>query len=84
MLVFVAERALAIFADDVGGLRQAEHVEDQRHAAVAHDRGAGEGFDAFELLAERLDDDLFGVVDFVDDQAELPLVGLQHDDVDGG
>ena len=40
--------------------------------------------DALELLAERLDDDFLGVVDLVDDQAELALVGLEHDDVDGG
>ena len=68
--------------DDAGALREAEHVEDQRDPAVAHDGGAGEGRDALELLAERLDDDLLGVVDAVDDQAELPVVGLQHDDVD--
>ena len=65
-----------------GVVGQPEHVEDQGHPAVAHDRGAGERGDALELLAERLDDDLLGVVDLVDDQAELPVVGLQHDDVD--
>ena len=42
----------------------------------------GEGGDALELLLQRLDDDLLGVVDVVDDQAELPVVGLQDDDVD--
>ena len=40
--------------------------------------------DALELLAERLDDDLLGVEDAVDDQAELPVVGLQHHDVRRG
>src|SRR5262249_50850962 len=84
MLFFVAERSLAAFADHVGGLREAEHVENQRDAAIAHDRRAREGFYAFELLAERLDDDFFGVVDFVDNETELTLVCLEHDDVDGG
>ena len=40
--------------------------------------------DALELLLERLDHDLLGVVDGVDDQAELAVVGLQDDDVDLG
>ena len=74
--------ALADLGDDVGPLRDAEHVEDQGDSAVAHDRRAGERGDAFELLAERLDDDLLGVVDLVDDEAELAVVGLEHDDVD--
>ena len=63
-------------------LGQAQHVEDQGHLAVAHDGGAGKGADALELLLQRLDDDLLGVVDRVDDQPELAVVGLQHDDVD--
>ena len=36
----------------------------------------------FELLAQRLDDDFFGVVDLVHHQPELAPVGLQHHDVD--
>ena len=68
--------------DHVGHLRDAEHVQDQRDLAVAHDRRAGKAGDALQLLAQRLDDDLLGVVDLVHHQAELPVVGLQHDDVD--
>ena len=68
--------------DHARHLRDAEHVEDQRHLAVAHDGGAGKAGESLELLAQRLDDDLFGVVDLVHDQPELPVVGLQHDDVD--
>src|SRR5262249_47042763 len=82
VLLLVAERALAAFADDVGGLRDAEHIENQRDAAVAHDRGTREGLDAFELFAERFYYDLFRVVDLVHDEAELALVGLKHHDVD--
>ena len=31
---------------------------------------------------QRLDDDFLGVVDRIDDQPELPVVGLKNDDVD--
>ena len=37
----------------------------------------------FSCLLERLDYDLFSVVDFVHDQAKLAAIGLQHHDVDG-
>ena len=36
-----------------------------------------------QLLGQRFDDDLFGVVDLIDHQPELPVAGLQHDNVDG-
>ena len=36
--------------------------------------------DRLELAADRLDDDLLGVDDPVHDQAEAPLLGLQHRD----
>jgi len=62
-------------------LGDARHVEDQCDPAVAHDRGAGEGRHLLEDAAERLDHDLRGVADVVDDEAELTIVGLQHDDV---
>ena len=78
----LGQRPLAHAGDDVGLLGQAQHVEDQGHLAVAHDGGAGEGADALELLLQRLDHDLLGVVDGVHDQAELAVVGLQDDDVD--
>ena len=71
-----------VSADHAGALRQAEHIENQRHLAVAHNAGSGKRLYGFELLAERLHDDLFRVVDLVDDQAELAVIGLQHDDVD--
>ena len=37
---------------------------------------------ALELFAQGLDDNFFGVVDLVDDQTELAVIGLQDDDVD--
>ncbi len=37
----------------------------------------------FSCSSQRLHDDFFGVVDRIDHQPELTLVGLQHDDVDG-
>ena len=60
----------------VGALRQTQGIENQRHLAVAHDGGAGEGADAFELFAQGLDHNLFGIVDLVDHQAELAVIGL--------
>ena len=78
----LGQRSLAHAGDDVGLLGQAQHVQDQGHLAVAHDGGAGKGADALELLLQRLDHDLLGVVDRVHDQAELAVVGLQDDDVD--
>ena len=78
----LGQRPFADAGDDVGLLGQAQHVEDQGHLAVAHDGGAGEGADALELLLQRLDHDLLGVVDGVHDQPELAVVGLQDDDVD--
>ncbi len=41
-------------------------------------------FKPLELFAERLDDDFFGVDDFIHYQPELPIVRLQHDDIDCG
>jgi hypothetical protein len=53
-----------------GALRESVDIENERHFAIAHDRGAGEGGDALELFAERLDDDFLGVVDLVDHKPE--------------
>src|SRR5581483_3270366 len=39
--------------DDVGPLRETEHVEDERDPPVAHDRRAREDRDVLELLVER-------------------------------
>ena len=72
MLLFVGEH--------VGAPREPEHVEDQADAPVAQDRCAGERVDALQVRAERLDHDLGGVADRIDDQPEAPVVGLEHDD----
>ena len=66
----------AHFGDHVRHLRDAEHVQDQRHPAVAHDGRPGEAGEPLQLLAQRLYDDFLGVVDLVHHQAELALVGL--------
>ena len=70
------------FGDNVGVLGQTEHVQDQSDSAIAHDRGPGETGDALELFAQRLDHDFLGIIDFINDQAELASVGLQNDNVD--
>jgi hypothetical protein len=44
------------------------------------DGRAGEDADALDLLLQCLDDDLLRVLDVVDDEPELTVVGLQHDD----
>jgi hypothetical protein len=41
-------RALAQLGDDAGALRDAQHVEDERDPAVAHDGGPGEHRDPLE------------------------------------
>ena len=46
------------------------HIQDQRDGAVAEDGGAGVEADRLHLAADGLDDDLLGVDDAVDDQAE--------------
>ena len=51
---------------------QGLHVEDQRDRAVTEDGRAGVEADRLELAADRLDDDLLGVDDPVDDEAEAP------------
>ena len=59
---------------------QALDVEDQRDPAVAHERRPGEEADRLQACRERLDDDLLGVEDLVDEQAESDRVGLQDGD----
>ena len=75
-------RLLAGFGQHPGALADAQHVQDERHAAIAHDGRAGIDGEPFQLLAQRLDHDFLGVVDAVHHQAELPVFGLQHHDVD--
>src|SRR5208283_4276779 len=48
---------LAGFSEYTGTLADTEHVEDESHAAIAHDGGAGVYGKAFQLLTQRLDDD---------------------------
>ncbi|MEZ5284152.1 MAG: hypothetical protein R2712_04945 [Vicinamibacterales bacterium] len=71
---------LAGVAQDAGALGDPEDVQNQGDVAVTHDGGAREHVHALELLAERLDDDLLGVVDLVDHEPELPVAGLEHHD----
>ena len=70
------------FTHHTGALRKADHIQDERHFPVAHDAGAGECLDALELLAQRLDDDFFRVVDRVHDETKLAPVSLQNHDID--
>jgi hypothetical protein len=60
---------------------QPEDIEDEGDLAVAEDGRPGVDLQALEHLVERLDHDLLGIVDRIDDQAEAPFVGLQHDEV---
>ena len=75
-------RLLAGFGQHSGALADAEHVEDEGHAAIAHDGRAGVHGEPFQLLAQRLDHDFLGVVDAVYHQPKLPVFGLQDYDVD--
>ena len=77
----VAGQPLRDRGDDAGVLGNPRHVEDQADMAIAHDRRPREQRGPLELLAQRLDHDLLGVVDPLDDQAEPLAVGLEHDDV---
>ena len=81
MALLLAQRSALGARDHAGSLRQAEHVEHQGDSAIAHDRRAGEDRDSLELLLQRLDDDLLGIANRVDDQSERAIVGLQHHDV---
>ena len=77
-----SRRMVAPFAHDIGSLRHAHHVQNQRHPAITHNAGAGEGLDSLKLLAQRLDYDFFGIVDLVDDEPERAPIRLQDDDID--
>src|SRR5690606_36121213 len=62
-------------------LRDIEDIEKQRDTPVPHDRRAGKAAHLFDIAAERFDDDLLGILDIVDNQSELPGIGLQDNDV---
>ena len=74
--------SIANLGDHVGALRQSQNIQDQRHPAVSHDGRSRESGDAFELFAQRLDDDFLRVIDFVHHQTELAIVRLQNHHVD--
>jgi hypothetical protein len=63
----------------VGG--DAGDVENQRDVPVAQDGRARETGSVLDVSAERLDDDLFRIVQGVDDDAEALLSALHDDDV---
>ena len=73
---------LAGFGQHAGALADAEHVEDKGHAAIAHDGRAGIHSEPFQLLTQGLDHDFLGVVDAIDDEAKLPVLGLQDHHAD--
>ena len=77
-----ARALLTRFGQHPGTLADAQHVEDQSHAAIAHDRRAGVHGEPLQLLAQGLDHDFLGVVDAVYDQAELPVFRLQYHHAD--
>jgi len=68
--------------DHGGFLRQAQYIQNQSTLPIAHDGGAGKAGDPFQLFSQRLDHDLFGIVDIIHYQAEGPAIGLQHHDID--
>ena len=67
----------------VGPLCDTHHVQNQRDPAVTHDAGAGERLYPLDLLAQRLDYDFLGIVDFIHDQSERLTIRLQYNDVHG-
>src|SRR5262245_9677925 len=66
-----------------GLLSQAKNIQDERDPAIAHDGGTRKNIERLELLLQRLDDDLLRVVDGVHYQAELAVICLENDYVDG-
>src|SRR5438067_1309281 len=59
-------------------------VEDQGHAPVAEDRGAGDAGDVGEVVAERLDHGLPGAEELIDDETGARAVVLYDQDVLAG
>ncbi len=76
-------RLLPALGQNSGALADAEHIEDEGHAAVAHDRRARILREPFQLLAERLDHDLLRIVDAVDHKPKLAIFGLQNHNAEG-
>src|SRR3569623_3303868 len=63
-----------------GVRRDAADVEDQRDLAMAEDRCARVADDVAQALADRLHDDLLGILRGVDDEAERAAFVLEDDD----
>ena len=74
--------SIADLGNHIGQLGYPENIQDEGHLAVSHDGCAGECGNALELLAQRLDDDFFRVVDVIDDQTKMAVIRLQYDNVD--
>src|SRR5207302_1914647 len=68
---------------NAGALADTQDIQDEGHASIAHDGGSGIYGQPLELFAERLDYDFLGVADAVDDQAELAILSLENDNIDG-
>ncbi len=75
-------RLLTGFGQYAGTLADTEHVQDEGHAAVAHDGRAGVHGEPFQLLTQGLDYDFLGVVDAVHHQPELPVLRLKDHHAD--
>ncbi len=75
--VFLGQGEFAVRGD-------AGYVQDQSHLPIAEDRGSGQGVALLHMAAQRLDHDLFRVVQAVDDEAVLQVSRLHDDDVDRG
>jgi hypothetical protein len=74
-------RARARFANDASALRHAHDVQNQRHSAIAHDAGTRKRLYPFDLFAQRLHDDFFGIIDLVNDKTKRTPIRLQNNDV---
>src|SRR5258708_6442645 len=58
------------------GGHHAIQIDEKNQAAIGSDGGAGEKFNAAEICAEVLGDDLVLANDFLDDQADLAISGV--------
>ena len=67
-------------ARSVGCADQSGHIENQRHRAVAEDRGAGDAVDAPVIGFQRLDDHLLLAEQVVDEQADAAAVAFDDHD----
>ena len=74
--------AIPNLIDHASALGQAEHVENERDPAIAHDAGAGITIQALQLFAQGFDYDFLGIADAIHDEAELMVLSLQNHNVD--